>query len=315
MPTSKPRRRILTRFSKRKPKTAKQVKIPLRGKKKKWFCEGTVPGKRFGKIEHCFLIDKLVFKGKTPYQDVLIFDNPIYGRIVVLDGIVQLSERDEYIYHEMISHPVLFSHPNPKKILIVGGGDGGALREVLRHPVKEVYLVDIDRKAMEIFKKYIPFVSRGSFRDKRAKIFFENGKEFIKRYKDFFDIVIVDSNDPMGPSLPLFSTKFYRNISQALKKDGAMVTLIGSFLDFETLIKRTVRKLKNIFPNVQLYRAAIPSYHCGDFYFIGASKKIDLSKVDFKKIEKRFKKIKKKLKYYSPEIHQASMVLPKIWQL
>jgi spermidine synthase len=292
---------------------------------KKWFCEGTVPGKRLGKIKHCFLIDKLQFQGKTPYQDVLIFDNAIYGRVVVLDGIIQLSERDEFIYHETISHPILFSHPNPQKILIIGGGDGGVLREVLKHPVKEVYLVDIDKKAVEIFKKYIPFVSKGSFRDKRAKIFIEDGRKFIKNFQNFFDVVIIDSNDPMGPSLPFFSGKFYKDVAKALKKNGIMVTLIGSFLDFETLIKKTVKKLKTIFPKIQLYRAAIPSYHCGDFCFIGASKIIDLKKVNFKKIEKRFKTLARSPKlrskfgvvfqHYSPEIHRASMTLPKVWRI
>jgi len=284
---------------------------------KKWFCEGSVPGKRLGKVKHCFLMDKLVFKGKTPYQDILILDNAVYGRVVVLDGIVQFSEKDEFIYHETISHPILFSHPNPRKVLIVGGGDGGVLREVLKHPVKEVYLVDIDKKAAEIFKKYAPFVSQNSFGDKRAKVFFEDGRRFIKNFSDFFDVVIVDSNDPAGPSLPLFSGNFYKDVAKALKKDGMMVTLVGSFLDFETLIKATVGKLKNVFPRVQLYRTSIPCYHCGDFCFIGSSKKIDLAGVDLKKIEKRFKKIKikEKFEYYSPKIHSAIMSLPKIWQI
>ena len=117
---------------------------------KKWFCEEVVPGKRLGKIKHCFSIDRLIFKGKSLHQEILVFDNAVYGRIFVLDGIVQLSEKDEYIYHEMLVHPILFSHPNPKRILIVGGGDGGALREVLKHRVKEVWLVDIDKKVIEI---------------------------------------------------------------------------------------------------------------------------------------------------------------------
>ena len=183
---------------------------------KKWFCEGAVPGKRFGKIKHCFLMDKLVFKGKTSYQDILIFDNAIYGRVAVLDGIVQFSEKDEFVYHEMISHPILFSHPSPQKILIIGGGDGGVLREVLKHPVKEVYLVDIDKEAMGIFRKYTPFISQNSFKDKRTKIFFGDGREFIKKFRNFFDVVIVDSNDPMGPSLPLFSSRFYKYVALSL---------------------------------------------------------------------------------------------------
>lgn len=286
-------------------------------KKKSWFCEDAVPGKRFGRIKHCFFIKNLVFKGKTPYQDILIFDNPIYGRIVALDGIIQFSERDEYMYHEMIVHPIFFSHPKPEKVLIVGGGDGGALREVLKHPVKEVCLVDVDKKIMEVFKKYTPFVSKGSFNDKRVKIFIEDGSRFIKKYKGYFDVIIIDCNDSMGPSLPLFSPGFYENVYNALKTDGMMITLIGSFLDFDNLIKKKVSDLKRIFASVKTYKVAIPSYHCGDFCFIGSSKRMGLGKEDFKKLERKFKKFRKKntLKYYSPEIHRASMSLPKIWEI
>ncbi|MCH8244641.1 hypothetical protein IIB97_02025, partial [Patescibacteria group bacterium] len=139
-------------------------------KKQRWFCEGSVPGKRSGTMEHCFIIQKLVYEGKTPYQSVLIFDNPVFGRVLVLEGIVQLSEKDEFIYHEMLVHPILFSHPKPKRVLIIGGGDGGTLREVLKHQVKEVVMVDIDKKVVELLKKYLPFVSDGAFQDKRTNL-------------------------------------------------------------------------------------------------------------------------------------------------
>ena len=282
---------------------------------KKWFCEDAVPGTRFGRMRHCFLIDKLVFKGKSPYQEILIFDNPIYGRIFVLDGIVQLSEADEYIYHEMISHPILFSHPNPKKVLIIGGGDGGALREVLKHPVDEVYLVDIDKKVIEISKKYLPFVSRGAFKDKRLKLFIGDGLKFIKKFKDYFDIVIVDSNDPVGPSLTLYSSNFYKEVFKSLKKEGIMVAQVGSFLDFENLVKKTFFKLKKFFSSAQIFKLTMPSYHCGEYSFIGASNKVNLNKIDFKRIKKRFDRLNIQTKYYSPEIHLASMAIPKIWKI
>ena len=285
--------------------------------KQKWFCEDTVPGKRFGKIKHCFLIDRLVFKGKSPYQEILIFDNPVYGRIFVLDGIVQLSETDEHIYHEMIAHPILFSHPNPQKVLIVGGGDGGSLREVLKHPLKEVYLVDIDKKVIEISEKYLPFVSKGAFNDKRLKLFIGDGAKFIKKFKDYFDIVIIDSNDPVGPSLALYSANFYKEVFKVLKKEGMMVAQIGSFLDFDNLIKKIFLKLKNIFSSVQIYRLTMPSYHCGEYCFIGASKKINLNKTDFKQIKKRFDTLDLLIqaRYYSPEIHFASITIPKPWRI
>lgn len=276
---------------------------------KKWFCEDAVPGKRFGRIKHCFLIDKLVFKGKSPEQEILIFDNPLYGRIFVLDGIVQLSEADEYIYHEMLSHPILFSHANPQKVLIIGGGDGGALHEVLKHPVDEVYLVDIDKKVIEVSKKYLPFVSKGAFKDKRLKLFIGDGFEFIKKFRGYFDVAIIDSNGPVGPSLTLRSNNFYKEVFKALKKDGMMAAQIGSFLDFENLVKKTFLKLKEIFTYVQIYRLTMPSYHCGEYSFIGVSKKINLNKIDL------FHKSSIQTKYYSPEIHLASLTIPKIWKI
>ncbi len=286
---------------------------------RRWFCEETVPGARHRKIRHCFLIDKLVFKGKTPYQDILIFDNSIYGRVLVLDGIVQLSERDEFIYHEMISHPVLLSHPKPENILIIGGGDGGVLREVLKHPVKKVDLVEIDKKVIEISKKYLKFICKNSFSDKRAKIYNLPGEKFIKKNKNFYDIVIIDCTNfgEGGLSNLLYSIKFYKDIFFTLKKEGIMITLGASFFDFENFIKKIFKRLKKVFPSVAIFRFCMPSYHCGEYSFIAGSKKINLEKVDFGKVEKRFNKIAKKHKflYYSPKIHQSSIVLPKIWQI
>jgi len=287
-------------------------------KKQKWFCEKLVPGKRFGNIRHCFLIDKLIYQGKTKFQKILIFDNPVYGRVFCLDDIIELSESDEFIYHEMISHPFLFSHPKPENILIIGGGDGGALREVLKHPVKKVDLVEIDNEVIDISKKYLKFVCQSSFSDKRVKIQNLSGEKFIKDYKNYYDVIIIDCTNPSPESFssPLYSLKFYNNIFNALKDDGIMVTLGASFLDFNSYIRKIFWRLKKIFPLVTLYRYCMPSYHCGEYCFIGASKKINLEKVNFNKIEENFKKLQKKanFKYYSPQIHKASMVLPKIWQ-
>ena len=285
----------------------------------KWFCEGTVPGERLGKLKHCFLIDKLIFQGKTPFQKVLIFDNSLYGRVFCLNNVIQLTEQDEFIYHEMLTHPNLFSHSNPKNILIIGGGDGGVLREVLKHKVSQVDLVEIDKEIIEISKKYLRFVCQDSFSDKRVRIFNLSGEKFIKRAKNFYDIVIIDSTNPFQENIafPLYSLNFYKNIFNSLRRDGIMITLGASFLDFDNIIKGTFKKLKKVFPLVSIFRFCMPSYHCGEYCFLGASKKIDLTKVDFKRIERRFKKIQKKYKfrYYSPEIHKAALILPKKFKL
>jgi len=284
----------------------------------KWFCEKRVPGKRAGKVSHCFLIKKLIFQGKTNFQKVLIFENPVYGRIFCLDGIVQLTEVDEFIYSEMMAHPVLFSHPKPKRILIIGGGDGGVLREVLKHPVKKVDLVEIDKKIIAVSKKYLKFCSQRAFFDKRVKIYNLPGEDFVEKSpKDFYDVIIVDcTNFSEEISLPLFGIRFYKKCFSILRAEGILITLGASFLDLK-FIKEILRRIKKVFPFWIIYRFCMPSYHCGEYCFIAGSKKVDLKKVDFKKIENRFRKLQKRhnFKYYSPKIHFTSQVLPKIWQI
>ncbi|MDD5669093.1 MAG: polyamine aminopropyltransferase [Candidatus Omnitrophica bacterium] len=288
----------------------------MKTKKMSWFCERTVPGKRYGKMKHCFLIEKLIFKGKSPYQKILIFDNSVYGKVFVLDDIVQLSESDEFIYHEMLTHPFLMLHPNPKKFLIIGGGDGGTLRECLKYNPDEIFMVDIDKKVIELAKQYLTFVNQGAFNDKRLRLFHEDGKNFMKRHKDYFDMVIIDGGDPIGPSVSLFAYKFYQDIFAALKEDGIASFQIGSFLD-TPLIKSSFTNLKKVFPHVSMVRLDMPSYHCGDYCFMGASKKYDFDKFNPKDLEERFGQMKKEsvFKYYSPEIHQASRVIPEIFKV
>jgi len=287
--------------------------------KEKWFCEEVSLGKRACKIKHCFYIDKLVFKGKTNFQEVLIFDNSVYGRILCLDKIVQFSKSDESIYHEIMVHPVLFSHPKPENVLIIGGGDGGVLREVLKHSVKKVDLVEIDKRIIEVSKKYLKFVCKNSFSDKRLKIHNIGGERFIRDYIDYYDLIIIDctNSEPEGLSSELYSTEFYKQVSRALKQDGIIITLGASFLDFDTFIKKIFKRIKKVFPLPLIYKFTMPSYHCGEYSFIVGSKKINLKNINFKEIEKKFKKISKKhkFKYYSPEIHQSSMILPKNRQL
>ncbi len=278
--------------------------------KKKWFCENSVPGKRFKKVKHCFFIDKLIFKGKTKFQSVLIFENSTYGRVFCLDDIVQFSERDEFIYHEMIVHPVFFSHKNPKKVLIIGGGDGGALREVLKHSVKEVDLVELDKEIINIAKRYLKFVCRDSFSDKRVKIYNLSGEEFIEKTKNIYDVIIVDAtNFGEKNSFPLYLPSFYRMVCKILKKDGIIITLGASFLDIQ-YIKKIKSNIKKIFKKTAIYKFCMPSYHCGEYCFIAGSKNINLKKPDFKKIKEKFDKISKenKFKYYSPEIHKTSLI-------
>ena len=259
-----------------------------------------------------------MYKGETSYQSILIFDNPVFGRVLVLEGIVQLSEKDEFIYHEMLVHPVLFSHPKPERVLIVGGGDGGTLREVLKHPVKEVVMVDVDKRVVELSKKYLSFVSNGAFEDKRTNLVIGNGLELIKKYKTYFDIIFIDGNDEVGAATELYGEKFYKDVYRGLKKDGMVSAQIGSIsLDFETLVNRAYKRFRKLFPFAQIFKLTMPSYHCGEYGFVAASKQIDLGKVVPQTIQIRFLKLAKNhaFRYYSPGIHAASTTLPLMWKV
>ncbi len=255
-----------------------------------------------------FVIEKEVFSKKTPFQKIEIFDNSELGRVLVLDGLVQLSTHHEFIYHEMLVHPALFDHPHPQIVLIIGGGDGGVLREVVKHPVKKIYLVDIDKEVISVSKKYLPSVSAGAFQDKRVKIFNEDGLKFIKKFQNFFDIIINDSTDPYGPSQVLWKTFFYRQIKKALNKKGIAAFQTAYFR--EKFARKAIKKIKKIFPYLKIHRAHVGCFPFDEHTFSIVSKEIDFEKITPNYIQNKFKKLKLKTKYYSPSIHFASAILP-----
>ena len=256
-------------------------------------------------------IKKKIFSLKSKYQKIEVFDTYTFGRILVLDGIIQLSQKYEFIYHEMMTHLPLFCHSNPERVLIIGGGDGGILREVLKHPIKKVFLVDIDEKVFQISKKFLSFLRlKESLKDKRTKVLITDGSEFIKKFKDFFDIVIVDSTDPIGPARSLFTEKFYKSVFATLNENGIMITQSGNWLDQIKEIKNIQKNLKAIFPFTKIHRAFVPDYQGSEFTFsLGSKRRLDYN---LSEISKRFKErlSKKSLKYYSPQIHFTSGVLP-----
>jgi len=281
--------------------------------KKQWFSEK--PISRKGEKSKWFTrVKRKVYSGKSKFQKIEIFDTYDFGRMLVLDGWIQLSQKDEFIYHEMIVHPAMFYHPNPKKVLIIGGGDGGVLREVLKYPIKEVFLDDIDKKVIEISKKYLPFVSKGALEDERVKIFVEDGLKFIKKFKNYFDVIIIDATDPRPRDIAtkLFSPSFFEDAKKALKKEGILITQSGWFS--ERFSKKARKNIKKVFPFSKVHRAHISCFPFDEHSFTLGSKKINLEKVSFREIEKRFKKLKIKTKYYSPEIHFASTVSPRFFK-
>jgi len=285
----------------------------------KWFCEKSVPGKREGAVKHCFTIDKPVFEGKTKFQKVLIFDNDLYGRMLFLNGISQLSQSDEFIYHEMMVHPALLSHPNPKNVLVIGGGDGCILREVLKHDVKKIDLVELDGELVELSKKHLSSLNKKAFSDKRVEIHIQPGQEFIKKFINFYDVVIIDCTnlEEKAISSPLYGREFYEKALKAMTTNGMLITLGSSFLDVKTIMKTIFKGIEAAFPYTAIYRFTVPSYHCGEYSFVAGSKKINLEKPDFKRIQEKFGKLSQKheFRYYSPEMHKASMVMPEAYKV
>ena len=294
-----------------------------------WFFEDFLPGE-FQTSTWGFQIEKEIYSGKSKFQKIEIFKSKEFGRVLALDGLVQLSTKHEFVYHEMLVHPAFLYHSNtraiakggdegklqrrqtsstPKRILIIGGGDGGVLREVAKHSVKEIFLVDMDKKVIEVSKKYLPSVSRGAFNDKRLKIFNEDAIKFIKRYKNFFDAIIYDLTDPAGPSMALWTTKFYRDLSKALKENG-VASFQTAYLK-EKFAKKVRKNIKKVFPFFKVHKAFVGCFPFDEHTFSIGSKKIDFDKVNFETISKRFEKLNLKTKYYSPEIHFASEVFPR----
>jgi len=271
-----------------------------------WFYESLFPLVKLG-----LKVKEILVSNKSEYQKINILDTYQFGKVLVLDGVVQTTERDEFIYHEMLTHLPMLSHPNPERVLIIGGGDGGILREVLKYPVKAVFLVEIDEKVIEFSKTHLSAICRNSFNDRRANIIIDDGVNFVKKGKGKFDVLIVDSSDPAGPAKVLFSSKFYSDVFNILSHDyGIFAQQTGSsFLQREEL-PYVYRRLKKIFPFVGTFLTAVPTYVGGLFSLVFASKGIDPLKIRLSEIEKRYEKLKLKTRYYNPKIHLASFALP-----
>jgi spermidine synthase len=277
--------------------------------KSKWFFPKFAPFQQSWEKTGILIKDKII-SVKTKYQQLEILDSYLYGKVLVLDGIIQTAEKGEFFYHEMIVNLPFMYHGNVEKILIIGGGDGGTLREVLKHPVKEAHVAEIDEKVIEMSKKYLPSVSKNSFEDKRTKLFVGDGIEFVKKFKNYFDVIIMDLTDPSGPSQFLFSSEFYKYVSAALKKDGIAITQSGTFPDQADEIKMVKDNMKNVFPFVKTHLGIVPQYGIGIFsYSIGSKKPLE---TNLKTIKSRFEKLKLDTKYYNPEIHLASSALPNL---
>lgn len=242
---------------------------------------------------------------RTPYQHLAVIDTVEWGRMLVLDGMVMTSVRDEFVYHEMVIHPALNTHPDPRRVLIVGGGDGGAIREALRHPkVEQVVLVEIDGRVIEQSKRHLPEIA-GMLDHPKVEVIVGDGYLHIHEQKNAYDVIVVDSTEPVGPAVELFTRGFYQGIHDALREDGMFVAQTDNPWFKAELIRRVYREVKEIFPIVRVYGANIPTYPSGWWTFTLGSKKYDPLQVDEGDIPEM------DTKYYTPKLHKAAFVLPR----
>lgn len=283
-----------------------------------WFDETLHDG-----IRQSLTVDRLLHREHTGLHDLAIFENRLFGRVLALDGAIQTAEADEYVYHEMLAHPAilarkaaLFSDPggggpeNGLNILIVGGGDGGCLREVLRHPEVRATQVEIDPRVVELAKAWLPALSAGAFDDPRAELVFADGARFVAETDRRFDIAIVDSTDPVGPGAALFTEDFYRNCKHCLKNGGVLVTQNGvpSLQGGELAASHAA--FRRLFADPAFYLAPVPTYNGGFMAFGWATDDAGLRRWSSATIQDRIDAIGLTTRYFNAEIFSAAFALP-----
>lgn len=272
-----------------------------------WFAEPPLWG-----VEQRFKIRSRLFRQVSPYQTVEIYDTEPFGRMLVLDGAVQTTEKDEFIYHEMLALVPMLTHPAPRRVAIIGGGDGGTLRRVLQFgTVEEVWQVELDPLVTDTCQKYLPTISAGSFLDKRARVRFADGARFLREAQTAFDVILVDSTDPVGAAEVLFSEQFYRDARRALTCEGILVTQSGSPLLMGEELERALSNIGKVFGLVRTYLASVPSYPGVLWSFTLASNVHDPLRVPRDELVRRLDALDVLPDYYTPDVHFAGFALPR----
>jgi spermidine synthase len=249
-------------------------------------------------------VTRVLFHGRSQYQEIAIIDTVEFGRMLVLDGIAQLSLRDEFVYHEMLAHVPLLAHPNPERVLVIGGGDGGTVREVLKHPeVGHVHLVEIDGQVIDACREFLPQLAH-SLDNPRVSVHVADGIEFMQQQTDAFDVILVDSTDPLGPSEGLFTATFYADAATALRADGVLAVQSESPFFTPQLVQDVYRAIGSCFPEVRLYMATVPIYSLAPWSFTLASKRPQEA-ISFREAPEEMH-----TKYYSSGIREACFCLP-----
>lgn len=253
-----------------------------------------------------FEVKKRLYSGKSRFQKIEVIENDFFGKVLFLDGLVQTTERDEFFYHEMLVHPAFACHPSPRDVLIIGGGDGGALREVLRHSVKSARMVEIDAKVVEVCRKYFGWPAP-DFRDPRARLVIGDGNEFIREAGKKFDVILVDSSDPVGPSTRLHERDFYTNLKARLRPGGVVIAQAGSLLHHLEQHRKKALFLKDIFKVALFYTGPVPTYPGGIWCYVFLSDRVN-------PLKKALKEPPPGLKYYNLDIHRSAFALPEFFK-
>ena len=269
-----------------------------------WFSEMQTPNVKFS-----IRVERQLYSGQSEFQRIDVFESPEFGRFLTLDGYMMLTERDEFIYHEMITHVPLAVHPKVKRVLVIGAGDGGVIRELVRYPeIEDIDLVEIDELVVEVCRKYLPQTAC-RLDDPRVHIHYEDGLKYIRSCEDEYDLILVDSTDPFGPGEGLFTREFYGNCFKALKDDGIMINQHESpFYAEDAAACQSMHKLiVESFPISKIYQAHIPTYPSGHWLFGFASKKYHpLKDLD----ETRWNLRGLSCKYYTTTLHKGAFYIP-----
>ena len=269
-----------------------------------WFSENHTPN-----VKLSIRVDRQLYSGKSEFQRIDVFDSPEFGRFLTLDGYMMLTEKDEFIYHEMITHVPMAVHPLIKKVLVIGAGDGGVIRELTRYPeIEHIDMVEIDPLVVEVCRKYLPKTAC-RLDDPRLSIHYEDGLKYVRFKENEYDLIIVDSTDPFGPGEGLFTREFYGNCYKAVKEDGIMVNQHESpfYAEDAEACKRAHKRIVESFPISRVYQAHIPTYPSGHWLFGFASKKYHPLK-DLN--ETRWNLRGLDCRYYTTTLHNGAFYLP-----
>lgn len=256
-------------------------------------------------------VDRVLYEGDSEHQRLILFENETFGRVLALNNIVQTTERDEFIYHEMLTHVPLFAHGAVRKVLIIGGGDGGMLEEVLKHKgVEKVTMVEIDQAVVDFSKQHLRFICNDAFEDPRLDLVITDGVLYVESTEERFDLIIVDSTDPVGPGEVLFTERFYGSAKRCLAQGGVLVTQNGVPFFQGQELAGTLRCLRPLFRDATFYHAAVPAYVGGLMAFGWASDNVALRQTPVERLWERYRAAGIETRQYTPAVHVGAFAHP-----